>query len=67
MSKLISVSQASKMLGVTVKTLKICTNVTCFSARLYGARGSKKLKKVIAELETKRGENNESNNKSNAN
>ena len=41
--------------------------VTCFSARLYGSRGGKKLKKVIAELETKRGEGSESNNKSNAN
>lgn len=41
--------------------------VTYFSARLYGARGGKKLKKVIAELETERGENSESNNKSNAN
>ena len=38
--------------------------VTCFSARLYGARGGKKLKKVIAELETERGENSESNNAS---
>jgi excisionase family DNA binding protein len=41
--------------------------VTCFSARLYGERGGKKLKKVIDELETERGENNESNNKSNVN
>jgi excisionase family DNA binding protein len=41
--------------------------VTCFSARLYGARGGKKLKKVIAELETERGENSEINNKSNVN
>lgn len=41
--------------------------VTCFSARLYGSRGGKKLKKVIAELETERGENIESNNKSNVN
>lgn len=38
--------------------------VTCFSARLYGARGGKRIKKVIAELETERSENNESNNKS---
>jgi putative resolvase len=38
--------------------------VTCFSARLYGARGGKKLKRVIAELETERGCNSESNNKS---
>jgi putative resolvase len=37
--------------------------VTCFSARLYGARGGKKLKKVIAELETERGGNCEGNNK----
>ena len=37
--------------------------VTCFSARLYGARGGKKLKKVIAELETERGCNSEGNNK----
>ena len=36
--------------------------VTCFSARLYGARGGKKLKKVIAELETERGGNCEGNN-----
>ena len=37
--------------------------VTCFSARLYGARGGKKLKKVIAELETERGGSSEGNNK----
>ena len=37
--------------------------VNCFSARLYGARGEKKLKKVIAELETERGCNSEGNNK----
>jgi predicted site-specific integrase-resolvase len=37
--------------------------VTCFSARLYGARGGQKLKKVIAELETERGGNSEGNNK----
>jgi putative resolvase len=41
--------------------------VTCFSARLYGARGGKKLKKVIAELETERSESIESDNKSNVN
>lgn len=35
--------------------------VTCFSARLYGASGGQKLKKVIAELETKRGGNSEGN------
>ena len=37
--------------------------VTCFSARLYGASGGKKLKKVIAELETERGGSSEGNNK----
>ena len=37
--------------------------VNCFSARLYGARGGKKLKKVIAELETERGGSSEGNNK----
>lgn len=107
MCRLISIAQASEMLGVTAKTLKIWTNedkikcyrtagghrrfriedieekeklehneemvkdlisiVTCFSARLYGAKGVKKLKKVIAELEVERGGNIESNNKSNAN
>lgn len=41
--------------------------VTCFSARLYGARGGKRLKKIIAELETERSVNNENNNKSCAN
>ena len=38
--------------------------VTCFSTRLYGASGGKRLKKVIAELETERVENSESNNAS---
>jgi len=41
--------------------------ITCFSAHLYGARGGRKLKKVITELETQRGENSESDNKSNVN
>lgn len=41
--------------------------VTCFSARLYGARGSKRLKKVITELEEERSENSESNNASSSN
>ena len=36
--------------------------VMCFSASLYGASGGKKLKKVIAELETERCETIESNN-----
>lgn len=40
--------------------------VTCFSARLYGARGGKKIKKeiekLIQELEKERGENSENNN-----
>ena len=37
--------------------------VTFLSGRLYGARGGKKLKRVIAELETERSCNSESNNK----
>lgn len=41
--------------------------ITCFSARLYGSRGGKRIKKVIAELEAKRGEEHENNNKSNVN
>ncbi len=45
--------------------------VTCFSARLYGSRGGRKVKqdiqKSIEELEMKRGENSEDNNKSNLN
>ena len=45
--------------------------VTCFSARLYGSRGGRKVKqdiqKSIEELEMKRGENSEDNNKSNPN
>ena len=110
MSRLISIAEASEMLGVTTKTLKIWANeakikcyrtvgshrrfriedienflgegiqttktnnneemvnelisvVTCFSTRLYGERGCKKLKEVIAELETERGGNSEGNNK----
>jgi predicted site-specific integrase-resolvase len=39
--------------------------VTCFSARLYGTRGGRKLKKAIKELEKRRGEACEDNNKSN--
>ncbi len=42
--------------------------VTCFSARLYGARGGRKvkkdIKKSIKEIEKERGENSEDNNKS---
>ena len=42
--------------------------VTCFSARLYGARGGRKAKKdiekVIQELERERSENSENNNES---
>ena len=42
--------------------------VTCFSARLYGARGGKKIRKALKELETERqAEKNESYNKSSAN
>jgi predicted site-specific integrase-resolvase len=41
--------------------------VTCFSARLYGARGGKKIKNTINTLEKERGETLEDNNKSNAN
>ncbi len=42
--------------------------VTCFSARLYGERGGKKIRKALKELETERqAEKNESYNKSNAN
>ena len=119
MSRLISVAQASEMLGVTVKTLKIWTNegkiksyrtagnhrrfkiediekflgdeakptvntkkeklepneemvndllniVTCFQHG-YMEQGVAKMKKIIAELETERGENDESNSKSSVN
>lgn len=42
--------------------------VTCFSARLYGARGGKKIRKdvrnSINEIEKKRGENSKDNNES---
>ena len=45
--------------------------VTCFSARLYGSRGGRKIKtdieKSIQELEKKRGENIENNNESSIN
>ena len=114
MDKMISISEAGKVLGVTTRTLKrweetgklkvyrtlgnhrryklsevealfglnekeelesneemvkdLISIVTCFSARLYGARGGRKLKKVLKELETERkAEKNESYNKSNAN
>ena len=44
--------------------------VTCFSARLYGARGGRKVKKdiqkSIKEIEKKRDENSENNNESNS-
>jgi predicted site-specific integrase-resolvase len=44
--------------------------VTCFSARMYGARGGRKIKKdiekTIKELEKERGENSENNNESNS-
>ena len=42
--------------------------VTCFSARLYGARGGKKIRKdiknSILEIEKERGENSKDNNES---
>lgn len=38
--------------------------VTCFSARLYGARGGKKIKQTLLELEKERSENIENNNTS---
>lgn len=45
--------------------------VTCFSARLYGARGGRKLKQTIvqtlATLEQERGESNENNDESPSN
>lgn len=41
--------------------------VTCFSARLYGARGGRKLKGTIKELERERGSAFENNHKSNTN
>ena len=41
--------------------------VTCFSAKLYGARGGRKLRRTIEKLEKERGEACENNNKSNAN
>jgi putative resolvase len=44
--------------------------VTCFSTRMYGARGGRKAKKdiekTIKELEKERGENSENNNESNS-
>ena len=68
------------MNGVTIKTLKIWDNeemvndlssiVTCFSARLYGSRGGRKVKKdiqkSIKEIEKERDENSEDNNESNS-
>ena len=45
--------------------------VTCFSARMYGARGGRKIKKdiekSIKELSIERSENSENNNESNIN
>ena len=45
--------------------------VTCFGARLYGARGGRKLKQTIVQtlvtLEQERGESNENNDESNSN
>ncbi len=112
MDKMISISKAAKILGVTTRTLKrweetasglndsrkelikmfrqlnevdiivieytdrlarfgykyLVSIVTCFSAKLYGARGGKKIRKALKELETERqAEKNESYNKSNAN
>ena len=81
MGKMISISEVSELTGVTVKTLKIWDNeemvndlisvVTCFSARLYGSCGGRKIKtdieKSIKELEKERGENSENNNESDSN
>lgn len=101
MDKMISISEAGKILGVTSRTLKrwdgegklkvyralgnhrryrlsevtieklelnkemaqdLISVVTCFSARLYGSRGGREVKKALEELERERqvrkGENN---------
>jgi predicted site-specific integrase-resolvase len=48
----------------------LITVVTCFSTRMYGARGGriikKDIEKTIKELEKERGENSENNNESNS-
>jgi predicted site-specific integrase-resolvase len=36
--------------------------ITCFSAKIYGARGGKKAKKTLEELEKERQENHSENN-----
>jgi predicted site-specific integrase-resolvase len=36
--------------------------ITCFSAKIYGARGGKKVKKTLEELEKERQENHSENN-----
>lgn len=77
-NKKISISKASELSGVTEavegnKRLEpnegmvqdLISIVTCFSARLYGTRGGRKIKKAIKELEKRRGEDCENNNQSN--
>ena len=102
MDKMISISEAGRLLGVTPRTLKrwdtegklkvyrtlgnhrryklsdiepneemvqdLVSIVTCFSAKIYGARGGKKMKKTLVELEKERQEEQSENNyESNAN
>ncbi|MDD4686416.1 MAG: MerR family DNA-binding transcriptional regulator [Clostridia bacterium] len=56
MGKMISISEASKLTGVTVKTLKIWDNEGLLKAKYKNA-----IQKSIQELEKERDENSENN------
>lgn len=60
-----AVAQKEKLENNEEMVKDLISVVSCYSARLYGAKGGKKLKKVFAELELVRGGNSEDNNKSN--
>ena len=71
---MISISKVSELTGVTVKTLKIWDNegnlkAKYKTARMYGARGGRKIKKdiekSIKELSIEESENSENNTESN--
>ncbi len=63
-----AVEQKEKLEANEEMVKDLISIVTCFSAKIYGARGGKKIRNTLKELETERqAEKNENNNKSSAN
>lgn len=59
-----AIEQKSKLEPNEEMVNDLVSVVTCFSARLYGARGGKKIKQTLLELEKERSQSSEDNNAS---